>query len=58
MRCDYRQKCLEGCRYSIRISQDGHLHPCGVKKTNVISLLDKEVTNEQITNCLREGGKI
>ena len=55
--CKYRDKCLEGCRSSIRISQDGYLHPCGVRTDNVVSLIDANVTNRDIKQALLSGGK-
>jgi molybdenum cofactor biosynthesis enzyme MoaA len=55
--CNFRDKCLEGCRSSIRISQDGTLHPCGVRIDNVVSLIEPKVTIEDIKQALLSGGK-
>lgn len=55
--CNFRYKCLEGCRSSIRISQDGTLHPCGVRTDNVVSLINPNVTKRDIKQALLSGGK-
>jgi len=55
--CSFRDRCLEGCRSSIRISQDGTLHPCGVRKDNMVSLVDPNITIEHIRQALLSGGK-
>jgi len=55
--CNFRHKCLEGCRSSIRISQDGTLHPCGIRTDNVVSLIDPNVTIKDIKQALLIGGK-
>jgi molybdenum cofactor biosynthesis enzyme MoaA len=56
--CYYRDKCLEGCLSSIRISQDGILQPCGVRKDNAVSLTDKDITIFDIRKALKAGGKL
>lgn len=55
--CRFRNKCLEGCRSSIRIGQDGVLHPCGVRIDNTLSLLKWNTTIKKIKETLRSGGK-
>lgn len=55
--CNFRDKCLEGCRSSIRISQDGTLHPCGVRTDNVVSLVNLNITKKDIKQALLSGGK-
>ena len=55
--CKYRQKCLEGCRSSVRISQDGTLHPCGVRSDNTIAIADENASVEQVREALASGGK-
>lgn len=55
--CKHRKKCLEGCRSSVRISQDGILHPCGVRIDNVISLVDPNIGQQEIKKALLSGGK-
>ena len=55
--CQCRQKCLEGCRSSVRISADGILHPCGVRDDNVVSLTDPNISKEEIRRALLSGGK-
>jgi len=54
--CKWRSHCLEGCRSSIRIGQDGTLHPCGVRTDNVISLIGGG-TRDRIKEALLSGGK-
>lgn len=56
-KCPNREECLEGCRSSIRISQDGILHPCGVRIDNVISLIDPNIGQQEIKKALLSGGK-
>jgi len=55
--CPSRSACLETCRYSVRISQDGDLHPCGVRLDNIISLISPRTRLEDIKKALRSGGK-
>lgn len=55
--CQSRNKCLEGCRSSIRIGQDGVLHPCGVRTDNILSLMKKDIFPEKISEALKSGGK-
>ncbi len=55
--CKYRTKCPEGCRSAVRISQDGVLHPCGVRTDNTIALVDDNVTIKQVRKALLSGGK-
>lgn len=55
--CKFRELCLEGCRSSVRISQDGVLHPCGARTDNTLSLVDKDLTSERIREALQSGGK-
>jgi molybdenum cofactor biosynthesis enzyme MoaA len=56
-RCKYRQKCLEGCRLSVRISAEGILHPCGVRIDNIIPLTSRSTGIAQIKKALLSGGK-
>ena len=57
--CTVRARCMGGCRYHIRLGVDGVLQPCpSVKTTNLVDLTDPTVTREQITEALREGGKL
>lgn len=57
--CQHRKKCLEGCRTSVRISQDGVLHPCGVRTDNTINLFKngKNTSIEKVKEALHSGGK-
>ncbi len=55
--CAHRSVCLEGCRSSVRIAQDGTLHPCGVRTDNVIDLTDSGTTVERVREALSSGGK-
>jgi molybdenum cofactor biosynthesis enzyme MoaA len=55
--CQYRNSCLEGCRSAVRISQDGTLHPCGVRTDNVITFKDRSPSIEMIKVALHSGGK-
>lgn len=55
--CQYRQKCLEGCRSSVRISADGILHPCGVRVDNIIPLTSRDTSMAKIKKALLSGGK-
>lgn len=55
--CQHRARCLEGCRSAVRISQDGTLHPCGVRTDNVIAFNNNAPTIEQVREALLSGGK-
>jgi len=56
--CPARIKCLEGCRSAVRISQDGMLHPCGVRTDNVVKIVGGNTNVTAIRDALISGGKI
>jgi cyclic pyranopterin phosphate synthase len=56
--CSARSRCLEGCRHSIRIGLDGVLRPCGVRDDNVLDMNRVDVSDQEIRNALRSGGKL
>ena|GEM_PF-2426962 len=55
--CEKRAECLEGCRYSIRITSDGYMQPCPVRIDNIVNLRDANVGDKQIIRALISGGK-
>lgn len=38
-KCLARDRCLETCRYFLRITPEGTLQPCGVREDNIIDLI-------------------
>jgi len=54
--CIVRNMCLEGCRSAIRISQDGNVHPCGIRNDNIINLMSKDI-EYNIREAILSGGK-
>ncbi len=56
--CEYRDQCIEGCRYEARISRIGVLQPCGARKDNRLDLSKSVATREQIVGALLSGGKL
>jgi molybdenum cofactor biosynthesis enzyme MoaA len=58
LNCQVRSICLEGCRHSVRIGLDGTMHPCGVRSDNLVNIMNVDVTDEQIRDALKSGGKI
>lgn len=56
-KCAKRRKCLEGCRYSIRLTSDGYLQPCPVRTDNAINLKDPGLNASMILAALESGGK-
>ncbi len=57
--CQHRKKYLEGYRTSVRISQDGVLHPCGIRTDNTINLFKngKSTSIGKVKEALHSGGK-
>ena len=58
LECPVRDKCIEGCRHSIRIGLDGLLKPCGVRNDNSIKILDGQIDDNGIIEALKSGGKL
>lgn len=58
LECPVRSICLEGCRYHARLTRDGTLQPCGVRTDNLVSMVSTKITNEDIYNALKSGGKV
>ncbi|MDE1869869.1 MAG: radical SAM protein [Candidatus Micrarchaeota archaeon] len=56
--CLVRDKCLEGCRYHVRITRDGVMQPCGVRIDNIVNLTEKMTLDSEIFKSLESGGKI
>ena len=56
--CTVREKCTEGCRHSIRIGLNGLLKPCGVRNDNTLQFLNGQISNSDIIDALKSGGKI
>ena len=57
MACPVRDKCLEGCRYHIRIARDGVMQPCGIRTDNILNLMDPIVSDSLVLASLKSGGK-
>ena len=55
--CVVRDKCLEGCRHSIRVGLDGVLKPCGIRNDNTVQLLRPNTSDQAIVKALQSGGK-
>jgi molybdenum cofactor biosynthesis enzyme MoaA len=53
--CAHRDACLEGCRHSVRLSQDGYLYPCGVRSDNRLCMAT--ASDNAILQALASGGK-
>lgn len=56
--CHSRERCVEGCRNSIRIRLDGVMQPCGVRTDNQVDLLTTTVTSSDVRSALISGGKL
>ena len=56
--CLVRDKCLEGCRYHVRITRDGVMQPCGVRIDNIVNLTKEITLDSEIFKSLESGGKI
>jgi cyclic pyranopterin phosphate synthase len=55
--CKVRDICTEGCRYHARITRNGLLQPCGVRTDNVVDMLSSSVTDVNVKDALKSGGK-
>ncbi|MDE1828182.1 MAG: radical SAM protein [Candidatus Micrarchaeota archaeon] len=58
MKCLVRDKCLETCRYFLRITPTGSLQPCGVRNDNIIDLLSEYTSDKTIVSAIKSGGKL
>ena len=55
--CKVRDICTEGCRYHARITRNGLLQPCGVRTDNIVDMLSPSVTDPDVKDSLKSGGK-
>jgi hypothetical protein len=58
LNCKVRDKCLEGCRYHVRLSPTGILQPCGMRTDNILDMKDNKVSSKEIRYKLASGGKL